>query len=350
MGTREAIVVRDDQPDHSLVLTPVMNIDVAKKRLAEFQEFVRGYLIEGEDFGTIPGTPKPTLLKPGADKLCELYGLADDYEILTQVEKFEGDPALFDYTVKCVLTSRRDGRLVATGLGSCNSYEGKYKWRDSQRICPNCKMAAIIKGKEEYGGGWLCFAKKGGCGTKFETGDPLIEDQKIGRVPNDDLATQKNTILKMAKKRAKVDATLSATRSAGIFTQDMEDIQGVSHEPERKPGAVERNPNATAAPAGYGASKGSMPANAPKNSEVFVCVGQKETMVSGSTYALKDDFKALGGRFVTPTKSWAIPASRTHELLALAARKKLHVTEVNERGEVLEPLGEQGMEEEVIPY
>ncbi len=28
----------------------------------------------------------------------------------------------------------------------------------------------------------------------------------------------------MAKKRAKVDATLAATRSSGIFTQDMEDI------------------------------------------------------------------------------------------------------------------------------
>lgn len=221
---QQAIVVRDD-PDDRLVLTPVMNIEIAKARLAQFQEFVKGYLVENEDFGTIPGTPKPTLLKPGADKLCELYGLADDYELLTQVEKFEGEPALFDYTVKCILTSRRDGRLVATGLGSCNSYEGKYKFRDSARVCPHCHKPAIIKGKDEFGGGWLCYRKKDGCGAKFNAEDPTITTQPTGKTINDDIPTLKNTILKMAKKRAKVDATLAATRSSGIFTQDMEDIE-----------------------------------------------------------------------------------------------------------------------------
>src|SRR5580698_1964993 len=86
------------------VLSPVMSLELAKKRLIEFQSFVREYLREGEDFGTIPGTPKPTLYKPGADKLCELYGLSDNYEILTQVEDFKADPPLFDYTIKCTLT------------------------------------------------------------------------------------------------------------------------------------------------------------------------------------------------------------------------------------------------------
>jgi hypothetical protein len=33
-----------------------------------------------------------------------------------------------------------------------------------------------------------------------------------------------NTIIKMAKKRAYIDATLSATRTSGIFTQDLEDF------------------------------------------------------------------------------------------------------------------------------
>lgn len=33
-----------------------------------------------------------------------------------------------------------------------------------------------------------------------------------------------NTILKMAKKRALIDAVLSATRASGLFTQDIEDF------------------------------------------------------------------------------------------------------------------------------
>lgn len=210
--------------DSGVVLMPVMNIAAAKQRLAEFQEFVKGYLVPEEDYGTIPGTPKPTLFKPGADKLCELYGLADDFNIESKIEDYTADPPLFDYTIKYTLTARRDGRLVGTGVGSCNSWEGKYRWRESRRKCPLCGKEAIIKGKEEYGGGWVCFKKKEGCGAKFLDTDESITGQKAGKEVNDDICTLKNTILKMAKKRAKVDAVISVTRSSGIFTQDMDDI------------------------------------------------------------------------------------------------------------------------------
>ena len=218
----EQAPTRQERQSSLLPLTPVMDVRLAKARLAEFQEFVRGYLVDGEDYGTIPGIPKPTLLKPGADKLCEVYGLADTYEILNRVEDW--DRNLFDYEIKCTLTSKRDGSMVSTGLGSCNSFEGKYRWRDAQRKCPHCGREAIIKGRPEYGGGWLCFAKKGGCGAKFPEGSAEIESQQAGKVENEDIPTLKNTILKMAKKRAKIDATLAVTRSSGIFTQDIEDF------------------------------------------------------------------------------------------------------------------------------
>lgn len=36
--------------------------------------------------------------------------------------------------------------------------------------CPDCgETKAVIKGKAEYGGGYLCFKKKGGCGAKWDT-------------------------------------------------------------------------------------------------------------------------------------------------------------------------------------
>ncbi len=217
----------------SVVLTPVMDVQTAMSRLRQFQEFCASYLSEsadggndGGDYGIIPGTKKKTLLKSGADKLCEVYGLYDEYVVISTVEDW--DKGLFDYTLKCILKSRRDDSMVGAGMGSCSSFESKYRWRDSQRKCPSCGQAAIIKGKDFKGDGqptgWLCFAKKGGCGTKFKDGDQSIEGQIMGRTDNPDIIDSKNTVLKMAKKRAKIDATIGVTRSSGIFTQDMEDL------------------------------------------------------------------------------------------------------------------------------
>lgn len=232
------------------LIGPVMDVAMARERLMQFQQFVKEYLVEGEDFGTIPSTPKPTLYKPGADKLCELYGLADEYEVTQRTEDF--DKGLFDYEVKCILVRKPEMTLVSSGLGSCNSYETKYRWRDSKRQCPACGKDAIIKGKEEYGGGWLCFAKKGGCGAKFGDNDTAITGQVVGRTQNEDVADIKNTILKMALKRAKISAVLSATRSSGVFTQDLEDIPKWEPPAQLAEGAISHQPAsvpATSAPA-----------------------------------------------------------------------------------------------------
>jgi len=225
VGHSTALVRRD-----SVLLMPVMDIPTALARLKEFQAFCAEYLQEskdggedGGDYGIIPGTKKKTLLKSGAEKLCEIYGLADEYIMLREVE--EWDRGLFAYTLKCVLKSRRDDSLVGEGVGSCSTYESKYRWRDEQRRCPHCGQAAIIKGKAQFGGGWLCWAKKGGCGCKFADDDKAITDQTIGRVENLDIIDARNTALKMAKKRAKIDAVIGATRSSGLFTQDLDEIQ-----------------------------------------------------------------------------------------------------------------------------
>lgn len=209
--------------DAAVALRPVMNVASAKQQLAEFQEFVKEYLVPDEDYGIIPGTPKPTLYKSGAEKLCDIYGMADDYTMQKEVENWEVVPPLFDYQFKCILTSRRDGRFLGAGFGSCNSWESKYKWRETKRKCPLCQKEAIIKGQEQYGGGWICWKKREGCGAKFLDTDEAITSQKAGREANEDIADIKNTILKMAKKRAKIDAVIAVTRSSGIFTQDMEE-------------------------------------------------------------------------------------------------------------------------------
>ena len=194
-----------------------------------FQLLVKETLIEGHDFGTIPGTNKPTLLKPGAEKINKLLGLEEHYDILESTEDW--DKPRFAYTVRSRLVRSASGQTVVEGLGECNSYESKYRWRYLNRSCPSCGQESIIQGKAEYGGGWVCFKKKGGCGAKFNDQDTSITGQKIGRVENDDIFSQVNTILKMAKKRALVDASLSAGRLSDIFTQDMEDLGNDKTEP-----------------------------------------------------------------------------------------------------------------------
>ena len=187
-----------------------------------FQKIVRATMVEGLDYGVIPGTDKPTLLKPGAEKMAKLLQLSDSYEVIEKTEDW--DKPLFYYQIKCSLKTIGDSVLISEGVGSCNSMEARYRWRVASRKCPTCGVEAIIEGKKEYGGGFICFKKKGGCGAKFAENDTIITGQKTGRVPNDDIYSQVNTILKMAKKRALVDASLSAGRLSDIFTQDVEDL------------------------------------------------------------------------------------------------------------------------------
>jgi hypothetical protein len=221
--TDVALVERDD------ALTMLGSIETAKERLRELRQFVRDVMVEGEDYGTIPGTEKPALYKPGAEKLCEIYGLAAVPTVTERVEEWAN--GFFHYEVRCDLMSKRTGRIVGSGLGSCNSWEPKYRWRDAQRECPKCGAQTIIKGREEFGGGWLCYRAKGGCGAKFADDDGTITGQTIGRVENADPAGLVNTFLKMAKKRALVDAVLSVTRSSALFTQDEDQIAGEPRTP-----------------------------------------------------------------------------------------------------------------------
>jgi len=201
------------------------SVEAQLAEIEVFQRLVKNRLIDGHDFGIIPGTQKPTMLLPGAQKITKLAKCRPHYIVLREVEEWDREPQpLFAYTIQCQLIYLPTGEIVDEGVGECNSMESKYRWRQRERECPECGQAAIIKGKAEYGGGWLCFRKKNGCGAKFNDNDPAIVDQPTGRVLNPDIADQNNTILKMAKKRALVDAALSLGSLADLFTQDLEDV------------------------------------------------------------------------------------------------------------------------------
>lgn len=207
-------------------------------------KYIRAHMVEGTDYGVVPGTSNKTLLKPGAEKLTQLYRCIPRFTIEEKIEQW--DTGLFYYRFSCQVVTQADDAIVAEGVGSCSTYESRYRWRNQDRKCPECGREAIKRSKyppkdgSSDQPGWYCFGKAGGCGANFDCDDPDITNQKTGRVQNPDLLDQVNTVLKMAKKRALVDAAIALARCSDIFTQDLEDHvqdaeveQPKRHEPAR---------------------------------------------------------------------------------------------------------------------
>lgn len=204
-----------------------MTVPQLREQVNLIQNVMKEVMHKDEHYGVIPGCAKPSLYKAGAEKLCLVFRLDPQYEITERQE--EGHLTI---TSKCTLYHITSGKRLGSGMGSCSTKESKYAYRTASRVCPECGKETIIKGKEEYGGGWLCFAKKGGCGAKFENGSKAIESQAQGRVPNEDIADQYNTVLKMANKRSLIAGVLNVTAASDIFTQDVEDMK-TAVEPEK---------------------------------------------------------------------------------------------------------------------
>ncbi|HNX81940.1 MAG TPA: hypothetical protein PKL77_07320 [Candidatus Omnitrophota bacterium] len=198
-------------------------VQTVREQVNAIQDLMKEVMKENEHYGVIPGTNgKPSLLKAGAEKLGFMFRLAASYEITEKAH----DMGHVEFIVRCKITHIESGRYLGEGVGSASTLESKYRYRKAAKVCPSCGGEFIIKGKEEYGGGWICYKAKGGCGAKFADNDLSITSQG-GRVENTDIADCYNTVLKMAKKRAHVDAMLTVTAASDIFTQDIEDYGGI---------------------------------------------------------------------------------------------------------------------------
>lgn len=184
----------------------VMAPTIVKQRMAEIEQY-RAIMREGEDYGTIPGTPKPTLYQPGADTLCIAAGLGVGEPVIERATE-DWEFGFFFYLIKQPLIDQT-GNIVAWGIGSCSSKEDKYAWR----WVPIFKLSDEDK-KAAEGEQWHREWRVSKGGKRF----------LMYRMPNPDPYSQANTILKMATKRAYVSATLRATGAHRVFTQDVEDL------------------------------------------------------------------------------------------------------------------------------
>lgn len=218
---------------------------------------------EGIDYGVIPGTKKPTLLKPGAETICNVYGLVATFDETW----IEGDGIVTPHLrcrIKCQLhKGTADGPVIGEGVGAANSWERKHRYRAAQRACPSCGVEGTIKRssfEKDGDKGWYCHAKTGGCGASFRSTDSAITEQEGGKVDNPDPYDVENTLLKMAKKRAHVDATLTATATSGLFAQDLEDIQNDGGEQGARPSGAKAGPATQGAQAPAAQPAGKPPA------------------------------------------------------------------------------------------
>ena len=210
-------------------------------------------LNEGVDYGIVPGTIKPTLLKPGAERLCAALGLDPRFELQNCIENFDAAAPMFHYRYMCRLIHIESGAELATGIGSCNSMEDKYRWRWMDRIPAGYSADELTArnstlfefefaiNKAETSGKygkpaayWQRFkdAIADGSARKIQkqTARGMSDGYEIGgvqyRVPNDEIFSLVNTIDKMAQKRALIAAVLIGANASEFFTQDVEDLPG----------------------------------------------------------------------------------------------------------------------------
>lgn len=183
------------------------------------KEYVDEFLEEGEfkagaDYGSVPGIDHMAFYT-GICKVMRDFNLAEgdpiiDKEketILIQGRKVDH----LTYTIKTPIMNTINGNILGVAKGTCSTLETKYRFRGDNRICPDCEKATITEGKEEFGGGWVCWKKQGGCGKKFKKDDTRITEQPVGKQENLNPYDLSDTAMFMAGKRGVVKMVLYLT-------------------------------------------------------------------------------------------------------------------------------------------
>lgn len=181
-----AVAERDRKQNY--IITPLM------------ADTVPTYLERGVDFGVVPKTHKPSLYKSGAEKIISAYRFMPRYTVESKIEQFDAKGnAFFYYLVKCSLFK-----------GVCN---------------PETHEFIMI----EYANGFGS-ANTGESRNGFNSG-----------------VNAANNCIKMAQKRAMVQAVLAISGLSSMFTQDIEDETSVQAKDviEQKPTDVITTAQAT---------------------------------------------------------------------------------------------------------
>lgn len=172
----------EDKVEDEKALVPLRVEEAAlvsvKHNVTMMERAVREVLEDGIDYGTVPGVKELFLFDPGASKVRDFFDTYPEHYIISHTV----DDGLITIMIEVKLIFRKTGQVVASGVGACSMKESKYRYR-------------WVEKPEEYGCSTAdCRKKKDKYGTKY-------------RVPNPDVEELVNTIIKIAAKRAEVDAS-----------------------------------------------------------------------------------------------------------------------------------------------
>jgi hypothetical protein len=170
-----------------------------KAQVQRIQQVMKAVMKDKVHYGIVPGTPKPSLWKPGAEVLAATFHIAPSYKVDDL-----SDHDCIRYRVTCIGTHQSTGVVLGEGMGECSSNEEKYKWKK----CANREFDATDDSRKRFKYGYDRDSR-----SEYEIKQVRTEPADVA-----------NTILKMACKRAQVAMVLNVTAASDCFTQDLEDM------------------------------------------------------------------------------------------------------------------------------
>ena len=208
---------------NQLIKNSELSVQEVTRQVTLIQNLMKAVMKEGEHYGKIPGFEnKPSLRKAGAEKLALTFRLRPEF-IITKNDLGNNHR---EYEVLCKMYHITSGQFLGEGVGNASTMEAKYRFRTGPTE-PTGKPVP-----QEF---WNLRGKNPGAAKELLGGDGFIPKKNESgsweifvrgeKVEHDNPADYYNTVIKIAKKRAFVDAILTTTAASDIFAEDPEDTE-----------------------------------------------------------------------------------------------------------------------------
>lgn len=225
-----SVAVRDAITDVAVsrpsMIRPIAAPAEVLKVQEETRELVTAILKEGRDYGVIPGTDKPSMLKPGAERTALAFGCYyGEPEIIER--EIDHDRVVQWIKTKWVEKPKPENHqeLKAQGVGRNKKFGERWAWQEKT------EEQGTSLGLYRYVVRVPVIQRETGVVVGYGIGSCSTMESKYIDRPRD----SENTALKMAHKRGIVAACLITFGLSDQFTQDVEDLPHLNGEGDSAP-------------------------------------------------------------------------------------------------------------------